>query len=849
MSFRRVLTVGLCLLFVAQSKIGLAQRVLGLDVSAWQGDISQSTWNDIHNVDNRQFVFIRSSRGGTTGFYNQSDPNNTLNQNTLSQRYDDPYFIQNMNRATTAGLFAGAYHFGRPDVIASTQNSGGIANSGADEADHFIQMAGPWMRPGYLVPIFDLEAGQIFRTNEDLALFTLEFSDRIYDVMGIRPGIYVNGNYSSVLQAAGQETRDKLAMPMHDGPSVVDPAYYALWNARWPSSPNVQADNPKDTATSFYGPWDDYGDPHPWNFWQYTSTGNVSGISPVDLNVSHGDIEYLKDSLVPAVWMNDASGDWNTLASWNSGQPVTTPVPGAGQSPPASDGPLPTPRLPGAAGSGVTSGQNDTVILERPNADITVSVSSGEHNIRKLYMREALDIQGGTLTINYDPTYNFNVGNPTALRSGNISAQFSGPVTLGGPGTLNVHTVQVDAGQTFTVNGGTLNFHRINLMPHATTPATLTLNTNVAYTPPAGVTPVIANGAGAGASGRVDLGGTTRTFAIGDGTANVDFAINAAIVNGNIVKTGAGTLGLAGSMAGDVSITAGGFAPGASIGALTTNSLTLHDNTTFDYEIDPFTIAADVVNVANGLNIGNNVSLNLSALNPGQVPLGAKFAILSYDDGWNGGTFVNHPHNSQIAVGGNKYRLRYNDSSAGVLNGAVFGNAITLTALTGSLQTTIHGFAGYYAPENWSINDTAANEGFVDTSGAPNTITIVGPDDASSTPGMIDFSIQVPASGTFSFDWLYASADSATWDSGWYINGQEFLLSNENGHSGQISIPVNAGDVIGWRVRSVDSLFGAGILTISNFSAPGFGVQIPEPSALLLSAIVGGLAFGARRHR
>ena len=39
-------------------------RVLGLDVSAWQGNISQTTWNNIRNVENRRFVFLRASRGG-----------------------------------------------------------------------------------------------------------------------------------------------------------------------------------------------------------------------------------------------------------------------------------------------------------------------------------------------------------------------------------------------------------------------------------------------------------------------------------------------------------------------------------------------------------------------------------------------------------------------------------------------------------------------------------------------------------------------------------------------------------------------------------------------------------------
>ena len=136
-----------CAATLAEGDPAMAQRALGLDVSAWQGSLSNSNWNTLHNTNDRDFVFIRSSRGGTTGYYNQNDPDNNNGLNTLSQRYDDPYFVQNITRATNAGLFAGPYHFSRPDVVASTLNSGGIPNNGADEADHFIQMAGAWM-PG-----------------------------------------------------------------------------------------------------------------------------------------------------------------------------------------------------------------------------------------------------------------------------------------------------------------------------------------------------------------------------------------------------------------------------------------------------------------------------------------------------------------------------------------------------------------------------------------------------------------------------------------------------------------------------------------------------------------------------
>src|SRR5687767_8467694 len=142
-----------------------AQRLLGLDISAWQGNISQTTWNNFRNVENRQFVFLRSSRGGTTGYYDQSNADNNPPTNTLWQRYDEPYYIQNITRATAAGILAGTYHFSRPDIIATTLNANGIPNNGTDEANHFIQMAGPWMRPGYLLPVHDLEAGDGARTD------------------------------------------------------------------------------------------------------------------------------------------------------------------------------------------------------------------------------------------------------------------------------------------------------------------------------------------------------------------------------------------------------------------------------------------------------------------------------------------------------------------------------------------------------------------------------------------------------------------------------------------------------------------------------------------------------------
>ncbi len=513
-------------LFFCASNLGAQTRSLGLDISAWQGNISQTTWNNIHNNDDMDFVFLRSSRGGTTGYYNQSNADNDPPTNTLSQRYDDPYFVQNITRATAAGLFAGSYHFARPDIIASTLNSGGIANTGTDEADHFIEMAGPWMRPGYLLPVLDLEAGISQRNPNQMAQFAIDFSDRVFEVMGVRPAIYIGSSYASHVQSASAALRQELVTKMP-----------VTWHPRWPneSNPNsipVQTAHPGDTASGIYGPWNDYGDSNPWSFWQYTASGRLSGFNNgntnLDLNVAQGGIEFVKDQLVPAVWMNDNSGEWTLDDHWNSGQTPIAPVQGPGQVARVGAMTLPAERTPAI---------NDTVILERPG-DITVTLSSGSHSIRKLYAHEALNITGGNLNIGYVPSAD----------STPISAQFSANVTLSGTGGLSVHTLQVDTTRTLALNGGSLTFDKVNLMPNTLSPAMITVGGDVTLSPLNNAAALISKPPGAG-SGFVDLGGAIRTFTIGNGTAATDVSITVPLANGGLTKNGPGTLRLAGNSA------------------------------------------------------------------------------------------------------------------------------------------------------------------------------------------------------------------------------------------------------------------------------------------------------------
>jgi GH25 family lysozyme M1 (1,4-beta-N-acetylmuramidase) len=280
--------------FAAPAK---AQRVLGIDVSAWQGNLSTTNWatlkrptdQQVNSVfgDGRDFVFIRSSRGGTTGYYDQNDSDNSNGLNTLSQRYDDPYFVQNITRATAAGMLAGPYHFSRPDVIASTPSSGGIANTGTDEANHFIQMAGPWMRPGYLLPVHDFEAGSGARSNDQMAQFVIDFSNRGLCGDGYSPHRlcwWELHRYPGrrLLCAAEPGCRWELALD----PALAEPGRSGL-------HPRFRRRTRKDYTSTVYGPWDDAPNPvNPWKFWQYASTARLNGYANgganIDVDVAQG---------------------------------------------------------------------------------------------------------------------------------------------------------------------------------------------------------------------------------------------------------------------------------------------------------------------------------------------------------------------------------------------------------------------------------------------------------------------------------------------------------------------------------------------------------------------------------
>ena len=178
--------------------------------------------------------------------------------------------------------------------------------------------------------------------------------------------------------------------------------------------------------------------------------------------------------------------------------------------------------------------------------------------------------------------------------------------------------------------------------------------------------------------------------------------------------------------------------------------------------------------------------------------------------------------------------------------------ALVFTILVSGFLFTTHalassiGFAGIYDPSNWTTTNTNSN-GYVNTSGVPDSIQIVGSDNGSWSAGDTDYTITSPENGMVSFDWSFTTTDwSALYDPfGYFFNDVFVQLTDDNliNQSGGSNFTVSAGDVFGFRIHSIDNIYGPGVVEISDFNAP-----VPEPGTLfLLGSGLLGLAGSTRR--
>ena len=223
----------LFLLLVAFCFGGNAQTILGLDVSHYDSDppIGPENWSQVKAAGKR-FAWAKATEGIT---------------------YTDSTFVRNEVDGQNAGVVMGAYHFATPE-----------SNTATAEANHFLSVAGPYIRAGYLPPVLDLEdppggpALSAAFTSAQLTTWVQTWMTTVQSATGIAPIIYTDGNYAGYLNSSLNIYKLWIADP--DGSATAQPATTGVWTT--------------------------------WTFKQYSWTGTVSGIndpSNVDLDVFNGD--------------------------------------------------------------------------------------------------------------------------------------------------------------------------------------------------------------------------------------------------------------------------------------------------------------------------------------------------------------------------------------------------------------------------------------------------------------------------------------------------------------------------------------------------------------------------------
>ena len=172
--------------------------------------------------------------------------------------------------------------------------------------------------------------------------------------------------------------------------------------------------------------------------------------------------------------------------------------------------------------------------------------------------------------------------------------------------------------------------------------------------------------------------------------------------------------------------------------------------------------------------------------------------------------------------------------------------SLTLAAASGASAATVFGFQDAYDPINWTFTNSNA-DGFVNTGGAPASISLTGGDNGSGFSGTTNYTTTAAAAGTVTFDWDYSTDDDPLFDPfGYLLNGSFIQVTNNGGgffQNGTSTFNVLAGDSFGFRIFTRDNSVGPGSVTISNFSAPA---PVPEPSTVLSLLVLGGLGAGLK---
>jgi len=239
---------------ITDDRLNELNTVLGVDVSNYQRNVD---WNKAVK-SGVKFAFIKVTEG--TWFYDENSANYEL--------------LGNINRAIGNGVKIGYYHFARPG------SSTDPAADATEEANWFLSKVELLPKPSFPL-VLDVES----------------FIDKAYETKR-KPVAWTNRKASmpiyirtfiDVLKDGGYDTIIYSYSDFLNSNGVTDFSKYPLWLANYM---NIRKGiNPETHLPSVPKGWQSKSDEHiPWSTWQFTSQGQVAGISGrVDMNVMKKD--------------------------------------------------------------------------------------------------------------------------------------------------------------------------------------------------------------------------------------------------------------------------------------------------------------------------------------------------------------------------------------------------------------------------------------------------------------------------------------------------------------------------------------------------------------------------------
>jgi hypothetical protein len=180
-----------------------------------------------------------------------------------------------------------------------------------------------------------------------------------------------------------------------------------------------------------------------------------------------------------------------------------------------------------------------------------------------------------------------------------------------------------------------------------------------------------------------------------------------------------------------------------------------------------------------------------------------------------------------------------------------------LIVFCGSSQLAHASFIGSYSVDHFTVTNVNGPGAFLSPDGGL-SVVITGPNNGSGLEGYTDVTTTIAGSGLIQFQYTYSSLDSAGFDYAGYFLGSSFIqLADTDGQTATVLLPVNAGDLFGFRAGSLDNTGEPGIFTVFDFTAPasssgsggGGSSTVPEPGSGLLVFTAAASCVGLARIR